>query len=104
MTQLDRSTVSGRIEGLLVIKGRRLSEVSNRALVDFKTCYLGGRIAQQGQSINNAELIDWFWGETCAAKLLNEVRKSCMKYAEQDMVISSRALIVPMNQQHRFDD
>ena len=72
------------------IDGNRLSDILRLALVDLKTCYLKGKTTQPGQSTDSTDLVDWFWGETYAAQLLNEVRKRCLHHTEQDMIIAAR--------------
>ncbi|MGI9535619.1 MAG: hypothetical protein ACR2PB_01010 [Desulfocapsaceae bacterium] len=102
ISDLFFNLISGKIEGPTV-EGNLLSEILCLALEDLRSCYLKGRAAQPAQATASSTIMDWFWGETHAAQLLNEVRKSCLHYREQDMLATTRALIVPMNQQYRFN-
>lgn len=93
--------ISGNIEGTS-IDGKQLSDTLRLALEDLKACYLVGLSAQPGQSIDATVLTDWFWGETYAALLINEARRQCLQYAEDDMVLTGKLLLIPRNQQYRF--
>lgn len=95
--------ISAKIKGTS-IDGKQLSDILRLAAEDLKACYLEGRTAQPGQSTDSTELADWFWGKTHAALLINEVRKSCMQFAEQDMILTGKALFVPVNQLFRFNE
>jgi len=94
--------ISGKIEGTKR-DGKQLSDILRQAAEDLKVCYLEGLAAQPGQSIDGLVLTDWFWSETHAALLINEVRKNCFQYTEKGMVLAGKLLLVPRNQLHRFD-
>ncbi|MGD9579523.1 MAG: hypothetical protein AB7Y74_14895, partial [Syntrophorhabdus sp.] len=95
--------ISGRIKGTS-IEGKQLSDILRLASEDLKVCYFEGRFAQPGQSTNSTILTDWFWGETNAALIINELRKSCLQYAENDMVLAGNVLLIPRNQLYRFNE
>lgn len=95
--------ISGMIKGT-VVNGKQLSDILRMAAEDIKACYLEGLSAQPGQPIDGTALTDWFWGETHAAVLINEVKKTCLQYTEKDMILAGELLLVPRNQLHRFDE
>ncbi|MFT5702194.1 MAG: hypothetical protein ACI8ZB_005105 [Desulforhopalus sp.] len=95
--------ISGKVKGT-IINGKQLSEVLRLASEDLKACYFEGRTAQPGQSTDSTILTDWFWGETHAAQIINELRKVCSQYAEDDMVLAGKFLFVPRNQLYRFNE
>lgn len=93
--------ISGQIEGTS-INGEQLSDILRLAAEDLKVCYFEGRMAQPGQSTDSTVLTDWFWGETHAALIINELRKKCLQYPEKDMVLAGKLLFIPRNQLYRF--
>lgn len=93
--------ISGKITGTSIGK-KPLSDVLRIAAEDLKACYFEGISTQPGQSIDNTVLSDWFWGETHAALLINEVRKVCLRFAEKDMTLAGKLLLIPRNQLYRF--
>lgn len=94
--------ISGNIEGTS-IDGKQLSDILRMASEDLKTCYFEGLSAQPGKSMDGTVFTNWFWGETHAAILINEVRKTCLQYAENDMVLAGQLLLIPRNQLYRFN-
>ncbi len=86
------------------VHGQRLSDMLRIAAEDLRTYYFEGVSAQPGQSTNPRALADWFWGQTCAARVINEVRKICMTREEKDMRLAGKLLLIPRNQMHRFDN
>jgi hypothetical protein len=94
--------ISGKVKGT-ILDGKQLSEVLRLASEDLKACYFEGRTAQPGQSTDSAKLTDWFWGETHAARIINELRKISLQYTEDDMVLAGKLLFVPRNQLYRFN-
>lgn len=66
---------------------------------DLKAYYAEAVTAQPGRATDTASLADWFWGETVAAKVLNEVRKRCLENPDK----LGSLLTVPMAQLHRFE-
>ena len=85
-----------------LLADRNLADVLRLAAEDLKTCYLEGLGAQPGQPTDATTLADWFWGETYAGIVINEVRKKCLQYTEQEMQLAGKLLLVPRNQLHRF--
>lgn len=79
-----------------------LSDLLRRASEDLKAFYLEAVSAQPGQAIDVQSLADWFWGETCAAIVINEIRKICLQDEAKDMQLTGRLLLVPRNQLYRF--
>ncbi len=86
------------------VDGQRLSDVLRVAAEDLRTYYFEAASAQPGQSTNPMALADWFWGETCAARVINEVRKGCLKSEAKDMLLVGKLLLIPRNQMHRVDE
>ena len=93
--------VSG-IEQPSVVKKQKISNLLRIAAEDLKAFYQEAVSAQPGQSTNPDILADWFWGETQAAMLINEVRKSCLKRESKDMKLAGKLLLIPRNQMYRF--
>ncbi len=71
---------------------------------DIKAFYLEGISAQPGQPTDSKILADWFWGETYAALVLNEVRKISLTQDSERMKLLGTLLLVPRNQMYRFKD
>jgi len=69
---------------------------------DIKAFYLEGLLAQPGQPTDSTILADWFWGETYAALVINEVRKISLTQDSDMMKLLGKLLLVPRNQMHRF--
>ena len=85
------------------IDGRELSNLLRLAAQDLKACYLDELSAQPGQSTDSAAFTDWFWGETHAALVINEVRKSCLQHPREDVVLTGMLQLIPMDQMYRFN-
>ena len=73
------------------------------AAEDLKSCYFEALSAQPNQPTNASSLADWFWGETLAAAVINEVRKKCLQQGTREMDLAGSLLLVPRNQMHRFE-
>ena len=71
---------------------------------DIKAFYLEGLSAQPGQPTDSKILADWFWGETYAALVINEVRKISLTQDSERMKLLGTLLLVPRNQMYRFKD
>ena len=69
---------------------------------DIKAIYFEGVSAQPGQPTDSKTLADWFWGETYAALVINEVRKKSLKDDSKKMKLLGSLLLIPRNQMHRF--
>ncbi len=85
------------------IAGQTLAETLPRASEDLLAYYLEAASAQPGQSTHPGALAEWFWGETCAARVLNEVRKKCLQMDDKGLRLVGRLLLIPRNQLHRFE-
>ena len=70
---------------------------------DLKAYYNEAITAQPGGTTDPVRLEDWFWGETVAARVLNEVRKHCQGRPGRENQMLGSLLLVPRRQLHRFD-
>ncbi|MBT8360409.1 MAG: hypothetical protein HKP41_13890 [Desulfobacterales bacterium] len=86
-----------------VFAGKKRADLLRLAAEDLKACYLGGISAQPGQTTDIKTLSDWFWGQTYAALVINELRLKCLTYEEMDMLLAGKLLLIPRNQMHRFE-
>ena len=84
------------------LKGKKLSDLLRMATEDLKAYYHEAVSAQPGQPTDAQTLSDWFWGETYAASVINEVRKTCLKHEAKDLILAGKLLLVPRNQMYRF--
>jgi hypothetical protein len=84
------------------LNGKKLSDLLRMATEDLKAYYHEAVSAQPGQPTDAQTLSDWFWGETYAASVINEVRKICLKHEAKDLVLAGKLLLVPRNQMYRF--
>jgi hypothetical protein len=84
------------------LSGKKTSDLLRQAAEDLKACYLEGISAQPGQPNDAKTLSDWFWGQTYAALVINELRLKCLTYKEKDMLLAGTLLLIPRNQMHRF--
>ena len=72
------------------------------ATEDLKAYYNESVTAQPGRDTDSNRLEDWFWGETAAARVLNEVRKYCLERDTPEYKALGHMLLVPQRQLHRF--
>ena len=72
------------------------------ATEDIKAYYNESVTAQPGRDTDSNRLEDWFWGETAAARVLNEVRKHCLERDAPEYKALGHMLLVPQRQLHRF--
>lgn len=79
-----------------------LPDTLRRAAEDLKSCYFEALSSQPNQPTDAAALADWFWGDTQAAVVINEVRKKCLEYDTKEMQLAGKLLLIPRNQMHRF--
>ncbi|MDF1591475.1 MAG: hypothetical protein P1P89_08190 [Desulfobacterales bacterium] len=79
-----------------------LSTALRMAAQDLKAYYLEAVAAQPGQPTDSTSLSDWFWGQTAAARMINEVRKICLESGDKDLNLLGKLLLVPRSQLHRF--
>lgn len=70
---------------------------------DLKAYYHESVTAQPGRATDSVSLANWFWGETAAARVLNEVRKHCLERDVQPYKLLGTTLLVPRRQLHRFE-
>lgn len=95
--------IAGKVKGTRT-NGGQLSDILRLAAEDIKACYLEGLSAQPGQSTDSNVLNNWFWSETYAARIINEVRIVCLQRSDKDFVLLGKLLLVPRNQLHRFNE
>lgn len=80
----------------------KLSDLLRMAAEDIKAFYCEAIAAQPGQPRDSAGLSNWFWGQTTAARVINEMRLRCLESEEKDLLLAGKLLLVPRNQLHRF--
>jgi hypothetical protein len=88
------------IDGVPANPGQELSlaYTLNFAVDDLKAFYYEAAAAQPGSiSPNAAELDDWFWGQTIAAKVLFAVKDRCLQKDEKMMQLLGKILLIPMS-------
>ncbi len=73
------------------------------ATEDLKAYYNESVTAQPGRDTDPVRLEDWFWGETAAARVLNEVRGHCLARDGQVYQALGNLFLVPRRQLHRFE-
>ena len=95
--------IYGRRQGLSKFSDT-LPDALRRAAEDLKALYFEALSSQPNQPTDAAALADWFWGDTWAAAVINEVRKKCLAYGSKEMAITGKLLLVPRNPMHRFKD
>jgi hypothetical protein len=86
------------------LDNKSISDHLRMAAQDLKAFYFEAVSAQPRQTCNDEVLSNWFWKETYAAVLINEVRKSCLAIGTKDMRLLGNLLLIPRNQMHRFSD
>ena len=102
LSALYADFISGNTEGLIKLE-TNLADVLRLAAEDLKSCYFEALSARPGQPTDAASLADWFWGETYAAAVIDEVRKKCLEQETKEMGITGKLLLIPRNQLHRFE-
>lgn len=80
-----------------------LDNVLKMASEDLKAYYNESVTAQPGRATDSVSLANWFWGETAAARVLNEVRKYCLGRDDRAYQRLGGGLLVPRRQLHRFE-
>ncbi len=101
--ELFADFINGRIE-TQTIGDQEVSDLLRFASEDLKAFYFMAVSTQPGQSTDPKVLADWFWGKTCAAACINEVRKACLKREAGDMQLTGKLLLIPRNQLHHFKE
>lgn len=81
-----------------------LADTLRLACEDLKSCYFEALASQPGQPSDAAALANWFWGETHAAAVINEIRKKCIGDGSDAMTLAGKLLLIPRSQLHRFED
>ena len=81
-----------------------LADTLRLAAEDLKSCYFEALSSQPGQPTDAATLANWFWGETYAAAVINEVRKKCLEHDTKEMGLAGKLLLIPRNQMYRFKE
>ena len=67
------------------------------AIDDLKAYYTEAVTAQPGQEPPESKaLLDWFWDETVAAKVLFNIKDRCLKSEDKVMQLLGKVLLVPM--------
>lgn len=94
--------VTGNQQGLAQFEPT-LADTLRLAAEDLKSCYFEALSSQPGQPTDAASLANWFWGETYAAAIINEVRKKCLDYGTKEMALAGKLLLIPRSQMHRLD-
>ena len=73
------------------------------ATEDLKAYYNESMTARPGGNSDPVSLENWFWGETAAARVLNEARKECLRRDGREYAFLGAAWVVPRRQLHRFE-
>ena len=75
-----------------------LAYTLNFAVDDLKAFYYEAVATQPGSSSPDAaDLDDWFWGQTVAAKVLLAVKDRCLQKDDKIMQLLGKLLLVPMS-------
>lgn len=99
ITRLFADFIQGTYESS---SDKELADLLRLAAEDLKAFYFEALSAQPEQPTDERTLSNWFWGTTCAAAVLNEVRKTCLEYDAKEMMLAGKLLLVPRSQMHRF--
>ncbi|MDH3604421.1 MAG: hypothetical protein OEU26_32850 [Candidatus Tectomicrobia bacterium] len=81
-----------------------LATTVKMASEDLKAYYNESVSAQPGRATDSLSLASWFWGETAAARVLNEIRKHFMSSDDRERQRLGTGLLVPRTQLYRFED
>ena len=73
------------------------------ATEDLKAYYNESMTSRPGADTDPVSLENWFWGETAAARVLNEVRKQCLRRDQRLYAFLGGNWLVPRRQLHRFE-
>lgn len=69
------------------------------AVDDLKAYYLEAAEGEPGESTpGSAQLAEWFWKETSAARALRVVKEYCQRSDDKMLQITGTRLIIPMDQ------
>ncbi len=94
--------ITGNREGLARFEPT-LADTLRMTAEDLKSFYFEALSSQPGQPTDAAALANWFWGETYAAAVINEIRKKCLESGTREMTLAGKLLLIPRNQMHRFE-
>jgi hypothetical protein len=100
ITRLFADFIQGNDESA---SDKELADQLRRGAEDLKAFYFEALGAQPDQPTDDKTLSNWFWGSTCAAGVINEVRKTCLTYEAREMMLAGKLLLIPRNQLHRFE-
>lgn len=80
-----------------------LADTLNLAVDDLKAYYFEAMTVQPGQeSIDSLRLVDWFFQETVAGKVIKAVKDTCKKSEDGMLQVAGKILLVPTSQRrHR---
>lgn len=68
------------------------------AVDDLKSYYFEAAEGEPGESTpGSAQLSDWFWKETVAARVLRVVKESCQTSDDKMLQVTGTRLIIPMD-------
>ena len=73
-----------------------LAETLKLAVDDLKAFYSEAMATQPGPPPTSDMLAQWFWRQTTAAKVLYEVRDTCLASSDNAMLLLGKLLLVPM--------
>ena len=102
LNKLYADFITDTTDGLIKFEAN-LADTLRLAAEDLKSCYFEALSARPGQPTDAASLADWFWEDTYAAAVINEVRKKCLEQGTKKMSITGKLLLIPRNQMHRFE-
>lgn len=79
-----------------------LADQLRLAVEDLKAFYFDALSARSEDISDPATFSDWFWQKTCAAQVINEVRKKALSLEAKEMQLLGKLLLIPRNQMYRF--
>ena len=86
------------------VAGVPLGMALKMATEDLKAYYNESVTAQPGRSTDVVSLEEWFWNETAAARVLNEIRKHCLTREGAMYQQLGHTWLVPRRQLPRFEE
>lgn len=79
-----------------------LADSLRLAADEIKTVYFEAVAAQPGQPTDSLSLAEWFWGQTTAARVINEMRLICQESEADPLRLLGSLLLVPRSQLPKF--
>jgi len=74
-----------------------ISTTLKAAVEDLRAYYFEAVISQPGrQNVSNRALLEWYWKDTVAGKVLREVQKACVNSRNESIKLVAERFIVPM--------